>query len=93
MLIHDSPENASVRTLKAVQVKNLYLITIAHLNVNSFKNKFGFLTDQIKDSIDVSVISKIKLNSSFPRGQVRTQGFTTPFWRDPGQFCGGIWCF
>ena len=42
-------------------------IIIAHLNINSIRNKFDFLADIIKDNIDILMISESKLDDSFPK--------------------------
>ena len=39
---------------------------IAHLNINSLRNKFDLLANQITGNVDVLVISETKLDASFP---------------------------
>ena len=43
--------------------KNLQNIVIGELNINSIRNKFDLLLEQIKENIDVLVV---KLDKSFP---------------------------
>ena len=44
-------------------------IVLAHLNINSLRNKLVLVTDQIKGNVDVLAISETKLDDSFPVGQ------------------------
>ena len=68
-----SESNAGVvvvfKSLRDVRIKNLNRIVLAHLNINSLRNKFDLLTDQIKGNVDVLVISETRLDDSFPTGQ------------------------
>ena len=66
---------------------------MAHLNINSLRNKFDSLADQIKVNVDILVISETKLDESFPVGQFKIPGFATPFRRDRNEFGGGIMVF
>ena len=43
--------------LKSVRRKNTRRIIFAHLNINSLRNKFDALVDQIKGNVDILVIS------------------------------------
>ena len=42
---------------------------MAHLNVNSLRNKLGFFKEQIQNNIDILMISETKTDASFPIGQ------------------------
>ena len=44
-------------------------IVVAHLNINSIRNKFDFLADIGKDNVDILMISESKLDDSFPDSQ------------------------
>ena len=66
---------------------------IAHLNINSIRNKFDLLTNQIIGNVDVLVISETKLDASFPIDQFKILGFSTPFRRDRDQYGGGLLVF
>ena len=70
--------------------KNLHQIIFAHLNINSLRNKFDALVDQIKGDADILVISETKLDESFSEGQFKIPGFTSPFRRDRNDFGGRI---
>ena len=67
------------KSLKDVRIKNLNRIVLPHLNINSLRNKFDLLTDQIKGNVDVLVISENKLDDSFPTGQFKIPGDASPF--------------
>ena len=70
--------------------RNPYQILIAHLNINSLRNKFEILKETITNKVDILLISETKLNSSFPLNQFHIDGFTTPYRLDRNQIGGGI---
>ena len=63
------------------------------MNINSLRNKFDSLADQIKVNVDILVISETKLDESFPVGQFKIPGFAIPFRRGRNEFGGGIMVF
>ena len=65
--------------LKALRLKNFNKLILAHLNINSLRNKFEFLISLIKDNIDILMISETKLDQSFPTNQFMINGFSAPF--------------
>ena len=66
----------AIRTLKDIRVSRLIF---GHLNINSLRNKFNFLCEQINGYIEIFMLSESKLNDSFPLGQFLIDGFHTPF--------------
>ena len=76
--------------LRALRKKNLNKLIIAHLNVNSLRNKLEFLKEQIQDNIDILMISETKIDASFPIGQFLLNGYSTPFRLDRNAHGGGI---
>ena len=66
--------NAELRYLR---VKNLNKLIIGHLNINFLRNKFELLAHQIKDNIDILMISETKLDKSFPTSQFFMNGFNS----------------
>ena len=64
--------------LRSLRVKNLNKLIIGHLNINSLRNKFELLAHQIKDNIDILMISETKLYESFRTSQFFTNGFSSP---------------
>ena len=65
--------------LKALRLKNFNKLILAHLSINSLRNKFEFLISLIKDNIDILMISETKLDQSFPTNQFMINGFSAPF--------------
>ena len=49
---YDDDEEFSYPNLRALRKKNLNKLIIAHLSVNSLRNKLEFLKEQIQDKID-----------------------------------------
>ena len=60
--------------LKAIRQKNSNNLTVAHLNVNSLRNRFELLCDQIKGTIDILMISETKIDDSPPIGNFSIDG-------------------
>ena len=81
-----SSDDPSSSSLKCIRRKRLHRIIAAHLNINSLRNKFDSLMNQIKGNVDILVISETKLDESFPVGQFKIPGFATPFCRDKNEF-------
>ena len=73
--------------------KNPNRLICAHLNINSVKNKFVLLSDVIKNTIDILMISETKLDSSFPNGQFQIHGYSEPYRLDKNGNGGGILVF
>ena len=76
--------------LRALRKKNLNKLIIAHLNVNSLRNKLEFLKEQIQDNIDILMISETKIDASFPIGQFLLNSYSTPFRLDRNTYGEGI---
>ena len=76
--------------LKAIRLKNVNKPMIAHLNINSLRNKFEFLISLSEDNLDVLMISETKLDESFPTNQFMINGFSAPFRLDLNDKGGGI---
>ena len=51
-------------TLKSLRKDNLNLnkLIFAHLNINSIRNKFELLSEQIKGNVDLPMISETKID-------------------------------
>ena len=69
------------------------MIILGHLNINSIRNKFDFLVDQIKGNVDVMVISETKLDEPFTEGQFKVPGYALPCRLVRNQFGGGVMVF
>ena len=57
-------DHISNADLKSLHVRNFSKIIVGHLNINSIRNKFDFLAHQLKENIDILMISKTKLDES-----------------------------
>ena len=57
-------------------------IVIAHLNINSIRNKFDALKSSISGYIDILLITETKLDESFPHPQFAIRGYKHPFLLD-----------
>merc|ERR1712062_294993 len=66
---------------------------IAHLNINSLRNKFDALVHIINGNVDILVIVETKLGQTFPDNQFRVVGFKKPYRRDRTANGGGIMIF
>ena len=53
-------------TLNLVSRGDLNKIIIAHLNINSIRNKFDRFVDKVKGNLDILLISETKLEDSTP---------------------------
>ena len=51
-------------------------LTIAHLNINSIRNKFQPLSKWVKGNLDICVITETKIDSSFSWKQFDIEGYT-----------------
>ena len=81
--------------LMSILTVNVHLnrIVLVHLNINSLRNKFDILTDQITGNVDIMVISETKFDDSFPESQFKISGYSSPFRLDQDQNGGGIMVF
>ena len=52
--------------LKATRIANINRLMTGHININSIRNKFEMLPNSIKGNLDILMISKTKLDSTFP---------------------------
>ena len=57
-------------------------LVIVNLNKNSLRNKFDSLKLNVKNSLDVFMISETKLDETFPEGQFLMDGFTPSYRMD-----------
>ena len=69
----------AISTLKNIRVSNINRLIFGHLDLNSLRNKFNFLCEQIKGYIDILMLSESNLDDSFPLGQFLIDGFHAPF--------------
>ena len=62
---------------------------MAHLNVNSIRNKFESMNELIKDNFDIFLITESKLDPSFPNSQFYIPGYRL-FTKDRNKNGGGV---
>ena len=63
---------------------------IAHININSLRNKFDMLTSSVSEYIDVLMISETKLGDTFPHALYHLKDFLNPYRLDRNSHGGGI---
>ena len=51
---------------------------MAHLNINSIRNKIELLSEAVTGNIDILMISETKIDESFPTSQFIISGFSSP---------------
>ena len=64
--------------LNSLRKDNLDKLIFAHLNINSIRNKFNYLSEQIRGNVDILLVSETKVDDSFPQGQFVIDGFSAP---------------
>ena len=64
--------------LNSLRKDNLDKLIFAHLNINSIRNKFNYLSEQIRGNVDILLVSETKIDDSFPQGQFVIDGFSAP---------------
>ena len=79
--------------IKEYRLKNTNKVILAHLNINSIRNKFSSLKELVSDNIDVLVIEETKLNETFPEKAFMIPGYKKPFRKDRNSYGGGILVF
>ena len=62
---------------------------MAHLNLNSIRNKVEDLKFLMSGNVDILAIFETKLDESFPKSQFQIGGFNKPFRYDRNAHCGG----
>ena len=66
--LEDKKRTDAKTILKSIRQENTNNVVFAHININSLRNKFELLADQVKVNIDVLMISETKLMIVFPLG-------------------------
>ena len=63
---------------------------MAHININSLRNKFDMLTNSVTEYIDILMISETKLDNTFPYVLYHLKDFSNPYRLDRNCHGGGI---
>ena len=87
----NSEESLKNDALNKILKRNPNRIIIAHLNINSIRNKFEMLKEVVGN--DILLISKAKLDDTFTLNQFILQEFTPPYRLDRTTHCGGLMLF
>ena len=85
----DYDESAD-KVLKEIRIKNVNRVTIGTLNINSLSPKFEQLKAVIGKNLDILTIQETKLDSSFPTGQFKLEGYSEPYRLDRNRNGGGV---
>ena len=76
--------------LRKMKIQFPEKLMIAHLNINSIRNKFDSLFFMIENNVDILLISETKLDHSFPSCQFKICGFSMPYRFDRDSMGGGL---
>ena len=76
--------------LNEIRKRNFNQVIIAHLNVNSYANKFDAIKTIIKNNLDIIIFSETKLDDSYPTSQFIIDGYSKPFRLDRDSNGSGI---
>ena len=52
---------------------------MAHININSLRNKFDMLTNSVSEYIDILMISETKLDDTFLHALYHLKDFSNPY--------------
>ena len=63
---------------------------MAHICINSFRNKFDMLTNSVFEYIDIRMISETKLDDTFPHALYHLQESSNPYRLNRNSHDGGI---
>ena len=86
---HDKKSDSNT-LLNKIKVQNTNRIVIGHININFLEKKFEPLVSQVKDKIDILLVTETKLDSSFPTNQFRIDGYADPYRFDRNCQGGGL---
>ena len=76
--------------MKSIRQANTNKLIFAHININSLRNKFELLVNQVNGNIDVIMMSKTKIDDSFPLENFLIDGFSKPYRLDRDSLGGSI---
>ena len=79
--------------MKNIRLKNVNNIIIAQININAIMNKFELLSHYVSGNIGILIITKTKLDKSFPSGQLLLHGYSEPFRISRNEFSGDLLVF
>ena len=63
------------------------------MSINSIRNKFNYLSEQIRGNADILLVSETKIDDSFPQGQFVIDGFSALYRLGRNCLGGGLMLF
>ena len=87
---NENTTKPSIEVLGSLCRDNLNRVILAHLNINSIRNKFDLLTEGLSRNVNVIIISEAKINETFPARQFHMDVYTVPYSLDRNCNRGGI---
>ena len=81
------------KCLNSLCKDNLDKLIFAHLNINSVRNKFDYLFEQIRGNVDILLVLETKIDDSFPQGLFVVDSFSAPYRLDRNCLGGGLTLF
>ena len=83
-------DSGEVKDLAQFRKYNQNKSGIAHLNINSFRNKARLLIEKTKGNVDILLTFETKIDESFPDSHIKTDGFSNPHRVDRNKKGDGI---
>ena len=83
-------ETRQTNHLKHICRINLNKLILAHLNINSIRNKFESVVKEISSNVILLMLSETKLDDSFLKGQFLIKALGDPFRINRNANGGGI---
>ena len=71
-----------LRDISRKNMNRMKICQLSQLNMNSITNKFDLLVPAVVRNLDILLIRKTKIDSSFPEPQFENVGFATPYRAD-----------
>ena len=78
-----------IDSIRHLKLSNAHKIILGHLNINSLRNKFELIADVIQGTFDIFLLSKSKIDESFPDKQFRLNNYRI-FRKDRNRYGAGI---
>ena len=75
----NTQEENSLDSLRKLRLRNVNKVIIGNININSLPAKFDQVKEVILKNVDILVITKTKLDDTFPLGQFYVDVFTMPY--------------
>ena len=76
--------------MKIIRKRNFSKLAVARLNINSKRNKFKALIQNVSGELDLLMFSETKIDDSFLESKFFIKGFNDPFCRDRNFHWGSI---